>query len=154
MFLHDEISGYPFLVGTALKWASSRTERLTLSREWETGSQGLPSYLLDSFPCDWVFNRDISSFPANSGDVRDARSIPGLGRSPGGGHGNLLQYSCLENPMDTGAWWATVHGIAKSQTQLSNLLTWRTLYEFSFHFLRTWYLGKGLIDCKCLNYKI
>ena len=47
-------------------------------------------------------------------------SIPGLGRSPGGGHGNPLQYSCLENPMDRGAWWATVHGVAKCQTQLSN----------------------------------
>ena len=41
---------------------------------------------------------------ANSGDIRDVGSIPGLGRSPGGGHGNLLQYSCLENPMDRGAW--------------------------------------------------
>ena len=47
-------------------------------------------------------------------------SIPGLGRSPGGGHGNPLQYSCLENPMDRGAWWATVHGVAKCQTPLSN----------------------------------
>ena len=45
-----------------------------------------------------------------------AGSIPGLGRSPGGGHGNLLQYSCLENPMDRGAWRATVHGVAKSLT--------------------------------------
>ena len=44
--------------------------------------------------------------------------ISGLGRSPGGGHGNPLQYSCLENPMDRGAWWATVHGVAKSWTQL------------------------------------
>ena len=48
-------------------------------------------------------------------------SIPGLGRSPGGGHGNLLQYSCLENPLDTGSWQATVHRIAKSQTQLKRL---------------------------------
>ena len=47
-------------------------------------------------------------------------SIPGLGRSPREGNGNPLQYSCLENPMDRGAWWATVHGVAKSQTQLSN----------------------------------
>ena len=46
--------------------------------------------------------------------------IPGLGRSPGGGHGNPLQYPCLENPMDRGAWWATVHGVAQSQTQLSD----------------------------------
>ena len=54
--------------------------------------------------------------PANAGDVRDSGSIPGLGRSPGGGHGNPLQYSWLENPMDRGAWWATVHGVAKSWT--------------------------------------
>ena len=53
----------------------------------------------------------------NAGDLA---LIPGLGRSPGGGHGNPLQYSCLENPMDTGAWRATVHGVAKSQTQLSD----------------------------------
>ena len=49
----------------------------------------------------------------------DTGSIPGSGRSPGGGHGNPLQYSCLENPMDTGAWRATVHGVEKSQTRLS-----------------------------------
>ena len=46
----------------------------------------------------------------------DLGLIPGLGRSPGGGHGNPLQYSCLENPMDRGAWWFTVHGAAKNQT--------------------------------------
>ena len=50
----------------------------------------------------------------------DPRSIPGLGRSPGEENGNSLQYSCLENSMDRGAWWATTHGVAKSQTQLSN----------------------------------
>ena len=47
-------------------------------------------------------------------------SIPGLGKFPGGGHGNPLQYSCVENPIDRGAWWATVRGVTKSQTQLSN----------------------------------
>ena len=52
-------------------------------------------------------------------DVGDMGSIPGSGRSPGGGHGNPLHYSCLENPMGTGAWWATVHKVAKSWTQLS-----------------------------------
>ena len=55
---------------------------------------------------------------AKAEDVRDTGSITGLGRSPGGGHGNPLQYSCLENPMDRGAWRATVHGVTKSQTQL------------------------------------
>ena len=52
----------------------------------------------------------------NAGDVRDADLIPGSGRSPGGGHGNPLQYSCLENPMDRGAWRATVHRVTKSRT--------------------------------------
>ena len=58
----------------------------------------------------------LKDLPANAGDVRDLSSIPGSGRSPGGGHGNPLQYSCLENPMDRGAWRATVHRVAKSQT--------------------------------------
>ena len=51
---------------------------------------------------------------ANAGDVRDVGLIPGLGRSLGGGHGSPLEYLCLENPMDRGAWWATVHGITES----------------------------------------
>ena len=58
----------------------------------------------------------VKNLSANAGDVRDGGSIPGLGRSPGGGHGYPLQYACLENPMDRGAWWATVHGVAKSRT--------------------------------------
>ena len=60
----------------------------------------------------------IKNLPASAGDVRDTGSIPGSGRSPGRGHGHPLQYSCLENPMDRGAWWATVHRVAKSQTWL------------------------------------
>ena len=55
---------------------------------------------------------------ANARNIRDVDSNPRLGRFPGGGHGNPLQYSCLENPMDRGAWQATVHRVAKSQTQL------------------------------------
>ena len=54
--------------------------------------------------------------PASAGDVREVGSIPGLGKSPGGRHGNPLQYSCLENPMDRGAWRATVHRVANSWT--------------------------------------
>ena len=56
------------------------------------------------------------NMPANAEDLRDADSIPESGRPPGGGHGNPLQYSFLESPMDRGAWWATVHGVAKSRT--------------------------------------
>ena len=60
----------------------------------------------------------VKNSPAIAVVIRGAGLISGLGRSPGGGHGNPLQYSCLENPMDRGAWRATVHRVAKSQTQL------------------------------------
>ena len=58
----------------------------------------------------------VKNLSANTGDKRYAGSIPGLGISPGGGCGNPLQYSGLENPMDREAWWATAHGVKKSQT--------------------------------------
>ena len=67
----------------------------------------------------------------NEGDAGDMGSIPGLGRSPGGRHGNPLQYSCLENPVDRGAWWATVHGVAKSRTHLKQLSTYAQVQAFS-----------------------
>ena len=60
----------------------------------------------------------VKKLPANAGNVRGVDLIPGLGRSPRGEHGNPLQYSCLDNPMDRGAWRAMVHRIVKSQTQL------------------------------------
>ena len=58
----------------------------------------------------------VKNLPANAGDVRGVGSISGSGRSPGGGHGNPLQYSCLENLMDRGAWWAILHKVSKSCT--------------------------------------
>ena len=58
----------------------------------------------------------VKNLPASVGDIKDVGSIPGSERSPGGGHGNPFQYSCLENPMDRGAWQATVHRVAKNQT--------------------------------------
>ena len=58
----------------------------------------------------------VKNLPANAGDIRDAGSVLGSGRSPGEGDGNPLQYSCLENPMDRGAWWSTVRGVTKSRT--------------------------------------
>ena len=58
----------------------------------------------------------VKNTPANAGDARDVGWIPGSGKSPGVGNGNLLQLSCLENPMDRGTWQARVHGVAKSQT--------------------------------------
>ena len=69
----------------------------------------------------------VKSPPGNAGDAEDAGSIPGLGTSHGEGNGTPLQYSCLENPMDRGAWWAAVHGVAKSRARLSD-------FTFTFHF--------------------
>ena len=70
----------------------------------------------------------VKNPPANAADARDTESIPGSGRS-GGGNGNPLQYSCLENPMDRGAWQATVHGVSKSQTRL---------YDYALHCSGLW----------------
>ena len=65
---------------------------------------GLPRWLI------------VKKLPANAGDARDRGSVPRWGKSPGEGNGNPLQYSCLENPMDRGAWWATVHRVTESPT--------------------------------------
>ena len=78
----------------------------------------------------------------NAGDVGDTGLIPGLGRSPGEANGNPLQYSCLENPMDVGAWWATVQGVAKSWTQLIHthgiwlIMVWLTMVQKQYAFSR------------------
>ena len=69
----------------------------------------------------------VKNPPANAGDTRDVGSVPGLGRSPGGRHGNPLQYSCLENPMDR-AWWAIVYRVTKTQMDTTEA-TWHTRPE-------------------------
>ena len=67
----------------------------------------------------------VNSLPANAGDTKDESSIPESVRAPGGGHGNLLQYSCLENPMDRGAWRAAVHRVTQSDmTEVSEHACW------------------------------
>ena len=65
----------------------------------------------------------VQNPPANVGDVKDVGLIPWSGRSPEGGHSNPFQYSCLKNPIDRGPWWAIVHMVTKSQTQLKELNT-------------------------------
>ena len=70
----------------------------------------------------------VKNPPANAGDTRDTGLIPGSKRSPGEGNGNPFQYSCLENFMDRGAWWATAHGVTKSQTRLSDGAQTQILY--------------------------
>ena len=71
----------------------------------------------------------VKNPPANAGDGRGADLIPGSGRFPGEGHGNPLQYSFMENPMDRGAWWVTVHKVTESQTQLKQLSMHMKLYH-------------------------
>ena len=73
-----------------------------------------------AFPICPTLGGSVEGLPKWLSGKESESSIPGSGRSPGEGNGNPLQYSCLENPMDRGAWWATVHGVAKSRTQLSD----------------------------------
>ena len=82
----------------------------------------------------------INNPPANARDARDTGSIPGSGRSPGVGNGNSLQYSCLENSMDKRAWQAIVHGVAKSQTQLS-MQAVHTCTDYRYFYLKCPSLG-------------
>ena len=63
----------------------------------------------------------VKNLPTNTGDIRDSDPIPGSGRSPGAGHGNARQYSCVEKPMDRVAWWAGVHRVPKNWTPLKRL---------------------------------
>ena len=80
----------------------------------------------------------VKHFASNAGDLG---SIPGLGRSSGEGNGNPLQYSCLKNPMDREAWWATVHGVTKSRTRLSDFTSlWKGV---------SIYAGRSF-QCDCL----
>ena len=116
-----------------MKWSNliSKEDRLESSTQDSGGRNKIGNQEVLLLPCmNGRFNRkmfrknlgfpDGSEVKASVCSVGDLGLFSGLGRSPGEGNGNPLQYSCLENPMDRGAWWATVHGVAKSQTRLSN----------------------------------
>ena len=113
-----------------LVWAAELDQYVFQDTQLEGLSKDIFSKLTSScFLFNFLF---YISFPAGSASKESACNagdlglIPGLGRSPGEGNGNPLQYSCLENSLDRGAWWATVYGVAKSQRRLS---------DFHFHFL-------------------
>ena len=91
-------------------------------QSWSTKQKGGMIPLWSPHTGAFQMARAVKNLPANVGDIRDTGSIPGWGRSPGGGYGNPLQGSCLENPMDRGAWRATVHRVSKTQTQLKQLI--------------------------------
>ena len=84
---------------------------------------------------DWGFpgGTVVKNLPGNEGDAKDAGLIPGLARSPEGGNGNALQYSCLENSMDRGAWWATAQGIAKELDMTEHACTYSDECEVISH---------------------
>ena len=91
-------------------------------------SLGLHSHFIEGFPG----GLGVKNPFANAGDERDWVLIPGLGKSPGGGHGNPLQYSCLENPLDIGAWWATVHRLSKGRAWLKWPSSSSTIFLFIY----------------------
>ena len=91
----------------------------------------------------------LKNLPANAGDAREVGSIPGSGRSPGGGHGNPLQYSCLGNPMDRGAWQATVLRVAKSRQDLAK----DTVY-LHVKSLRWQFKVLRLLLCMCFSHLV
>ena len=96
-----------------------RSHTASKLQSWDSNPGSSPSLILkgsEGFPHGSVGKEST----CNAGDTGDVSSVPGSGRSPGGGNGNPLLYPCLGNPMDRGAWRATVHGVAKSWTQLSN----------------------------------
>ena len=86
----------------------------------------------------------VKNLSASAGEVRDTGSVPKLGRSPGGGHGNPFQYSCLKNPMERGAWWATVHSVAEldmtKATEYNELLSLLLLVLLGDSFSILWFL--------------
>ena len=90
----------------------------------------------------WV----VKNPPPKAGDIRGTDSVPGLGRSPGGGHGNPLQYFCLENPRDRGAWRVMVHGVAKSQTWLKRLSMCKWMVHLSKHWYNTVFYNTAFIQ--------
>ena len=110
--------------GGCLEWGGSLRWRWGPNQRWEWDKEQLSGELAPSFAqTPGVLGASqvvlmVKDPPVNAENIRDASSIPGLGESPGAGHGNPLWCSCLENPMDRGAWWATVHSVTKSWTRL------------------------------------
>ena len=89
----------------------------------------------------------VENLPANTGDIKETDSIPGLGRSLREGHGNPLQYSCWENPLDRGTWQAIVHRAAKSQTQLKRL----SMHARTLKTLSMIPSDSKILFCVCVN---
>ena len=136
------------------KGMATHSNILALRIPWTEEPGGLQTMGSQGVRHDWATNIFTSASqvalvvknPPATGDIRDVGSIPGSGRSPGGEHGNLLQYSCLENPMDRGTWQATVHGVAQSQTLLMQLST--CAHNFALSVPPGWHLDMDQVNCQ------
>ena len=113
-------------VYTHIQWNITQFKKKKRTKFCHSNMDGPGSNINQTEKKQYCMTSRIWGFPGRSDgkestcNARDLASIPGLGRSPGGGHGNPPQYSCLESPMDKGSWRATVHSAAKSQTRLSD----------------------------------
>ena len=128
-FLTTICQGIIIPIGQERKLRQAGNGELDCPAAWRVGGQGGEVYLQIWLPP--TSTMGLPQWPSGKEaayNTGDAGSIPGLGRSPGGGHGNPLQYSCLENPMDRGAWWARMHGVAKSQMPLQGLSRYTRMY--------------------------
>ena len=123
-------------------------------KKWKDFIYSLNFFLLILLRCNWHTSWWLSrkESACSAGDVEDEGLIPGLGRSPGERNGNSLQCSCLENPMDRGPWWTTVHGVSKSLTWFNNstitIANWNmVLLKFKVHSIMIW-LTYVMNDCQ------
>ena len=124
-------SVHGILQARILEWVAILFSRDLPDLEIKPGSPALQEDSLHSEPPAKPFQHlcgswnMVKNLPANAGGISDAGSIPASGRSPGVENGNPLQYSCLENSMDRGAWWAAVYRVVKNQTRLSTHIDYR-----------------------------
>ena len=136
VFSKTSLNKWKFMVHILLKLVLEKCEHYFTSMWDECNCVVVWAFFGIAFLWDWneKWPFPVLCFPggsevkASACNLGDLGSIPGSGRSPGEGNGNPLQYSCLENPMDRGAWWATVHGVTKSWTQLSDLTNFNFIW--------------------------
>ena len=116
LFVLSHVFGWNTFQSNVQSWSFSILHNIAhFLSFWHLKFQGCNQSLLVRCRSDWASQVAlvVKNQLARAADVRDVGSVPGLGRSPGGGHGNLLQYFCLENPTDRGAWWPTVHSVQR-----------------------------------------
>ena len=148
-----ELFGSSFYMVFSSPWAWAEAGALFELKSSLRSSDLPPLYFHGLFPSCLLATTMLDSFSPGGSEVKapacnvgDLGSSPGWGRFPGEGNGNQLQYSCLENPMDRGGWWATVHGVAKSQTRLSDFTF---TFNINIHLLHNFW--QNLVFCPLVS---